>query len=354
MTNTIFDGITQHTITTPRLSAGVLERPATAPTETVVFIHGNVSSSLFWQPMMLALPRTVRALAIDLRGFGTSETLPVDATRGLSDFADDVASVLAQIGVDRAHFVGWSMGGGVVMQFLLDHPASVRSLTLVAPVSPYGFGGTRGAEGVRLNLDDAGTGAGGANPDFITRLNAHDRTAEAQTSPRTVYQTAYVKPPFSSDHDDVWVESMLMTATGPDNYPGDSLASTNWPGFAPGTGGVLNTMAPQYFNTSAISELADKPPILWVHGSDDVIVSDTSYFDLNFLGQLGVIPGWPGADTAPPQPMIQQTRAVLAAYEAQGGATTELELADCGHSPHLEHPAATLQALLQVLSQSDE
>ena len=36
---------------------------------------------------------------------------------------------------------GWSMGGGVVMQYALDHPA--LSLTLQAPVSPYGFGGTR-------------------------------------------------------------------------------------------------------------------------------------------------------------------------------------------------------------------
>ncbi|MBG6215383.1 pimeloyl-ACP methyl ester carboxylesterase [Cryobacterium sp. CAN_C3] len=354
MMNTVFDGITQHTISTARLQAGVLERPATNPSDTVVFIHGNVSSSLFWQPLMLALPRTIRALAIDLRGFGTSETLPVDARRGLGDFADDVASVLTELGIDRAHFVGWSMGGGVLMQFLLDHPAQVSTVTLVAPVSPYGFGGTRGAEGVRLTPDDAGAGAGGANPDFIARLASGDRTADAQTCPRTVYQTAYVKPPFSSEFDDVWVESMLTTATGPGSYPGDASASANWPGFAPGTNGVLNTMVPRYFNTSAIVDLADKPPILWVHGSDDVIVSDTSLFDLNFLGQLGVIPGWPGLDAAPPQPMIQQTRAVLAAYEQGGGDTTELELVDCGHSPHLEHPAAFLEALLAQFDRAVE
>lgn len=355
MIETVFDGITQRMISTDRLTAGVLERTGSGSGsgsgsgEVVVFIHGNVSSSLFWQPVMLALPDSVRALAIDLRGFGASETLPIDATRGLRDFADDVAAVLVRLGVDRAHFVGWSMGGGVVMQLLLDHPALVRTLTLVAPVSPYGFGGTRGAEGVRLTADDAGTGAGGANPDFIARLAADDRTDEAQTSPRSVYKTAYVKPGFGSANDDVWVESMLTTATGPGNYPGDSSVSPSWPGFAPGTGGVLNTMAPRYFNASGISNLTDKPPILWVHGSDDVIVSDTSFFDLNYLGQLGVIPGWPGADAAPPQPMIQQTRAVLAAYAAGGGATTELELADCGHSPHLEHPAAFLEALLTVM-----
>ena len=346
---TIFEGITARSILTPRLRAGVLERPAAATnSETIVFVHGNVSSSLFWQPLMLALPASMRALAIDLRGFGTSATLPVDATRGLADFSDDVAAVLAELGVDRAHVVGWSMGGGVAMQLLLDYQSFVQTLTLVAPVSPYGFGGTGAADGQRLSSDDAGTGGGGANPDFIARLQSGDRGSDP-TSPRTVYQTTYVKPPFSSEHDDIWVESMLTTATGLGNYPGDSIVSENWPGFAPGDNGVLNTMSPGHFNTSGIVDLAEKPAILWIHGSDDVIVSDTSSFDLNYLGQLGVIPGWPGAEVAPPQPMIQQTRAVLSAYRAAGGEVTELELADCGHSPHLEHPAAFLEALLAQL-----
>ena len=42
------------------------------------------------------------------------------------------------------HLVGWSMGGGVVLQLLRDRPAVVRSVTLVNPISPYGFGGTTG------------------------------------------------------------------------------------------------------------------------------------------------------------------------------------------------------------------
>ncbi|GAB3123922.1 pimeloyl-ACP methyl ester carboxylesterase [Leifsonia psychrotolerans] len=301
---------------------------------------------------MLALPTEVSALAIDLRGFGSSETLPVDATRGLRDYADDVRAVLDALdalGVSRAHIVGWSMGAGVVLQYLLDHPDAVTSATLVAPVSPFGFGGTVGADGRRLTDDDAGTGAGGANPDFVARLHAGDLTADEQTSPRTVYQTAYVKPPFASDRDDLWVHSMLTTKTGEGNYPGTSVSSESWPGFAAGTSGVLNTMAPGYFNVSGIVDLAQKPPILWVHGADDVIVSDTSFFDLNYLGQLGVIPGWPGAEVAPPQPMIAQTRAVLDASRDTGGRASELVFDDCGHSPHLEHPERFVEALTEQL-----
>ena len=43
----------------------------------VVLVHGNVSSSLFWQETLLALPEGVRGVAPDLRGFGASETKPV-------------------------------------------------------------------------------------------------------------------------------------------------------------------------------------------------------------------------------------------------------------------------------------
>jgi len=346
--STILDGITAQLVQTPRLSAQVLERAAPDTATTVVFVHGNVSSSLFFQPTMLALPAHLRALAIDLRGFGDSETLPVDATRGVRDFSDDVASVLDALGLSAAHIVGWSLGGGVVMQLLLDRPDLVASLTLEAPVSPYGFGSTA-LDGTLLN-DGAGSGGGGANPDFIARLESGDTTAEAQTSPRTVYRTAYVKNPDAVEHEDLWVESMLTTATGEGNYPGNSVATDTWPGFGPGTTGVLNTLTPNNLNLSGIVDISAKPPILWVRGLDDVIVSDTSFFDRNFLGQLGVIPGWPGADAAPAQPMVTQTRAVLDAYAAAGGTYRELALPECGHSPHLEHPTEFVAALVEHIS----
>jgi pimeloyl-ACP methyl ester carboxylesterase len=293
---------------------------------------------------MLDLPRDLRALAIDLRGFGDSEVLPVDATRGLSDYSDDVRATLEALDLETAHLVGWSMGGGVVMQYALDHP--VLSLTLQAPVSPYGFGGTR-PDGTRLTDDDAGCGGGGGNPDFIERLRAGDTSADAPTSPRSVLRGSYVAPGYTTDHEDIWVASMNTTSTEPGNYPGDSVASANWPGFGAGDVGVLNTMAPRHFNVSRIVDLEAKPPILWVHGTADAIVSDASFFDLNHLGALGAIPGWPGAEVAPAQQMVTQTRNVLAAYEAAGGAVTEVVLEGVGHSPHLERPAEFRAALLE-------
>ncbi len=347
---TLFDGITSRVVDTDRLGVGILERsgddPATPDERTVVLVHGNVSSSLFWQELMQDLPSDLRVIAVDLRGFGGSDHAPVDATRGVRDFSDDLFDALQVLGIRAPHLVGWSMGGGVVMQYALDHP--VLSLTLQAPVSPYGFGGTR-RDGSRLTDDDAGCGGGGANPDFVQRLTDRDASDEAPTSPRSVFRSGYVSSGYTSEHEDVWVESMLTTSTATGNYPGDGVASDNWPGFAAGTTGVLNTMAPRYFDTSGIVDLPAKPPILWIHGTADAIVSDTSFYDLNHLGALGIVPGWPGAEIAPAQEMVSQTRDVLERYRAAGGVVIELELEGVGHAPHLERPAEVRRALLGVI-----
>ncbi|WP_247647367.1 hypothetical protein [Arthrobacter sp. E3] len=106
-------------------------------------------------------------------------------------------------------------------------------------------------------------------------------------------------------------------------------------------------MAPGHFDVSGIAELPAKPPILWVRGDADAIVSDASAFDLNFLGQAGVIPGWPGEDAAPAQQMVAQTRAVLERYAANGGSYAEEVFAGAGHAPALEQPERFVDLLLQ-------
>ncbi|MER7951343.1 alpha/beta hydrolase [Streptomyces sp. NPDC096079] len=332
-------------VTTGRLTTQITE--ARAEGEAVVFVHGNVSSSAFWHTTLTTLPERYRPLAVDLRGFGGTDPLPVDATRGLRDYADDLAELLTALGVERAHLVGWSMGGGVVLQYLRDHPAAVRSATLISPVSPYGFGGTHGTDGVLNSEDGAGSGGGTANPDFVRLLAEGDRGADSPLSPRSVLTSCYVKPPLSLEHEDAYVESMLATRLGDDHYPGDSKPSTAWPGIAPGTRGVLNCMAPTHFRVDDLHLIDPKPPVLWIRGEDDIIVSDTSMFDLAHLGAIGAVPGWDGT---PAQPMLAQTRQVLDRYAAAGGAVREVAVPDAGHSVHLERPEEFGKALLEVLS----
>jgi pimeloyl-ACP methyl ester carboxylesterase len=350
---TLLPGITMERVRTRRLTMAVLSAAGRSG-QPVLFVHGNVSSALFWQPVMLALPEGYRPLAVDLRGFGDTDPGPVDATRGLGDYADDLAALLEALELTSVHLVGWSMGGGVLLQYLTERPAehAAASVTLVAPVSPFGFGGTYGTDGTLCDPEGAGSGAGGVNPDFVARLAAGDRSADSPTSPRQVLLAHYVKPPFVPDELDIFVESMLSTRTGDDHYPGTSRQAAGWPGFAPGDRGVLNTMAPTHFRIESLGALEPKPPVLWARGTDDVIVSDTSLYDFWYLGALGAVPGWPGAEAWPPQPMVAQTRGLLDRYAAAGGRYSEAVFQNSGHGPHLDKQEHFLAALEQHLAEA--
>ncbi len=147
MTTELPAGVRSRDVATARLTTRVLEVEGRDDGEPVLLVHGNVSSSLFFVDLLTALPERYRPVAPDLRGYGGTEVLPVDASRGVGDWADDVLALADALGFETFHLLGWSMGGGVAMQVLLDAPQRVRTLTLQAPVSPYGFGGTAGADG---------------------------------------------------------------------------------------------------------------------------------------------------------------------------------------------------------------
>ena len=235
----LLPGITQRKVRTDRLEVAYLE--VGEGTTSIVLVHGNCSSSHFFQDFMLALAATGRykIYAPDMRGYGDSETLPVDATRGLRDYGDDLAAFVQALELPSFHLLGWSLGGNIVMQYAMDYPGKLRSLILQAPGSPFGFGGTKGPEGEPDWPDFAGSGGGTANPEFAKRIAEGDRGRDA-SSPRTVMNTFYFKPPFrvSPEREEMFLASLLTTKITPGNYPGDMAPSENWPNVAPGTQGV--------------------------------------------------------------------------------------------------------------------
>ncbi len=347
----LLPGITQQHVKTDRLDIAYLQTGT--GDSPLVLVHGNTSSSLFYQDFMLALAATnrYRIYAPDMRGFGDTQPLPIDATRGVRDFSDDLFAFTQALGLTRFHLFGWSMGGNVAIQFAIDHPDQLHTLMLESPGSPFGFGGTKGVEGTPVWPDFAGSGGGTANTEFVQRIGEGDRSSEP-LSPRTVMNTFYFKPPFrvAPDREEVYVTSILSSKVKEGIYPGDMIPSENWPHVAPGTQGPNNTLSPKYLNQAELASISPKPPILWIHGADDQIVSDASLFDLGLLGQLGAVPGWPGADIYPPQPMIGQVRTVLKNYQANGGKMQEVILADCGHSPHIEKQDEVVKLVSDFIS----
>jgi pimeloyl-ACP methyl ester carboxylesterase len=232
----------------------------------------------------------------------------------------------------------------VALDYAIRRPEDLASITLVNPMSPYGFGGTKDIAGTPCHEDFAGSGGGTANPEFVSRLALNDRGDEDQNSPRNVMNQFYFSPPFKApeEREEVYLSSVLSTQTGEDNYPGDMTTSENWPGVAPGERGVNNAISPKYCDvsgfTNSFAGIELKPPVLWVRGAEDRIVSDASLLDLGTLGAMGAVPGWPGEETFPSQPMVSQMRAVLEEYVQGGGSYREEVVEGCGHTPHVEEP----------------
>jgi len=319
----------------------------------IIFIHGNFSSSLYFEHLMLALPPHIHSIAVDLRGYGDTEDKIIDATRGAKDWADDLAALCKTLNIESAHWVGWSAGSGAILQLLLDTPALADSLTLIAPVSPYGFGGTRDLMGTPCHEDYAGSGGGTVPAEFIENIAQQDRGTKSPLSPRNVIQQSFFYQTPAEPLVDEFLSASLAQNLGPDRYPGDSSNSPHWPHTSPGQYGPLNAISARYFNVEAIANLPDKPPILWVRGDQDIIISNQSLSDFGVLGQMGLVDGWPGTETYPAQPMVDQTRQVLQKYSKLGGSVQEEVMKDTGHSPFIEDQEAFLKIFVPFIEGSD-
>ena len=105
--------------------------------EIVILIHGNMTSSQHWDLVIEKLQHTYHIYAIDLRGFGKSTyDKPIDS---LQDFADDVKLFVDAMQLNTFSLVGWSMGGGVAMNFTARYPDFVEKLILVESVGMKGY-----------------------------------------------------------------------------------------------------------------------------------------------------------------------------------------------------------------------
>ena len=336
----VMQGIRAERITTSRITTRVLFSGETSSIP-VVFLHGNLSSATWWEEAMLALPKGFRGIAPDLRGFGSADTSKyVNARRGAGDWADDLIALMDKLGIAKAHIVGHSLGGYVVWRMMADYPERLLSVTLVAPGSPFGFGGTKDTLGTPCYSDFAGTGSGLANKLLIKAIKDGDRSTNSLFTPRSALRNAVVKAPFVPKREEELLSAMMSVHLGEKALPGDAAPSKNWTGFAPGEWGAVNALSPKYAGGMAdkLVQAKVKVSVLWIRGKDDLAVNNNAASDVGTLGARGFIPNYPGKDVFPPQPMLDQTRTVLERYKHSGGYYKEVVLENCGHTPYIEKP----------------
>lgn len=108
--------------------------------EDVLFIHGFISSSAFWTETLYpnfskSAKSKYRLLAVDLLGFGRSPK-PTDSLYTLREHLDMIErSVIEPYNVKSFHIVAHSLGCILALALAVNYPDSVKSLTLLAPVS---------------------------------------------------------------------------------------------------------------------------------------------------------------------------------------------------------------------------
>ncbi|MGD9396445.1 MAG: alpha/beta hydrolase [Candidatus Thorarchaeota archaeon] len=98
----------------------------------LVFVHGAGSSHLIWALQLREFSKEHRTIALDLSGHGKSEDIKGAPSIELN-YAEELASLIRHLNLDRFILVGHSMGGGVVMSyFLKENVQKPLALVLVS------------------------------------------------------------------------------------------------------------------------------------------------------------------------------------------------------------------------------
>jgi 3-oxoadipate enol-lactonase len=106
--------------------------------QPLILLHGLGSSTRDWEFQVPEFSRRYQVITLDMRGHGQSDK--PEGPYSIPMFAADVAGLMQALGVKSAHIVGLSLGGAVAFQFAIDHPAMVKTLTIVN--SAPNLGGT--------------------------------------------------------------------------------------------------------------------------------------------------------------------------------------------------------------------
>jgi len=165
--------------------------PADAP--ALVLLNSIGTSTEMWTPCAGPLAERFRVVRIDTRGHGDSPAGPAGAECTLADLGRDVLEVLDEIGVERAHVAGLSLGGITALWLAIHHPQRVARLAVLcagAHLPPAG-GWHERAEAVRTGGMDAiadipkrlwiTAGLATRDPELLARLQAMQAAVDPES-----------------------------------------------------------------------------------------------------------------------------------------------------------------------------
>ena len=112
-------------------------RDAGSSKDVIVLVHGNLSSSFYYEPLIQKLVGNYRVVAPDLRGYGHSTSNKT--TDSIDDLVEDLKLFVDNLQLKNFVLAGWSLGGGLVMKFAARYPDYVLKLVLLHSIGIKGF-----------------------------------------------------------------------------------------------------------------------------------------------------------------------------------------------------------------------
>ena len=146
----------------------------------LILIHGGLSSSAHWEPVVPELADGFRVITPDSRGHGRSTNPSGELSYAL--IADDIAALIAALGLQRPAVGGWSDGGQVTLELGARHPGVAGALIVGAAYPDFHAGGLREAHRALLGADEAGSPGSGAARRPARRVRGGDQGPASRRS----------------------------------------------------------------------------------------------------------------------------------------------------------------------------
>lgn len=255
----------------------------------VVMVHGNMSSSVHYEPLITRIKDKYRCIAVDLRGFGDSSYNNRFDT--LEELADDVNAFTEALGLDSYYLVGWSNGGGVSLKLCAKYPDKVKKFFDIEGAGLKGYPVYKKENYKSTGEPYASKEEMAADPLQVAPALACFEKGDAATMTAIWDATIYTVNKPTREQNDLWMSETLKQR---------NLVDLDW---ALANLNMSDEFTPYGKGDGSIKNI--KCPVMLTMGEKDIIVPDYM---------------------------------VLDNYNALGSLATLLPYENCGHSPMVDCP----------------
>ncbi len=233
--------------------------------QTLLLIHGNFSSGLYFTPLLSRMPKDIRILAPDLRGFGDSSYH--ERITSMADFVSDLVMFLKVKQIEKVTVLGWSLGGGVALEMAARHPEMVEKLILINSTTYRGYPLYKKDENGQIREGDvyASPEEIGNDPIQVKPLLDAQRDKNFPVMSYIFDVSIYTVNKPTMEETRIWIEESLKQR---------NLIDANWALATLNMSGEHNGYTA---GTNTISTL--KMPVLHTWGKQDIVVPEAMVMD---------------------------------------------------------------------------